>query len=367
MGRHAMSTCTLPELESFADWIQATDDHAQHHLDLLSRVERALDGAATASPAERAGLAQKVERWRYQQLNEHAGALKPQDEALIDALDGVARQLAGRGHLAPRRPRHAVHDPGLDTDSIRQACAAIDPSYPLSPLIERATQLTQQHFPGVPRMDSERAARRRIMLYAPVYVSSDCVNYCLYCGFRYPLQIARRHLTAEESLDQARILRQRGFRHILIVGGEFPSQTTPAYYREIIAALAADGFEPSIEIAPQTTDTYAELVAAGVSGLTLYQETYDERLYAKYHIRGPKSSYHWRLETHDRAAEAGMPRLGLGILLGLADPRPTCWPCCGTRCIWQTDFRIGPWRSACRGFTKPRRVSRSPFPFPTTI
>ena len=55
-----MSTCTLPELESLADWIQATDDHAQHHLDLLSRVVRALDTAAAASSAERASLAQKA-------------------------------------------------------------------------------------------------------------------------------------------------------------------------------------------------------------------------------------------------------------------------------------------------------------------
>jgi len=316
-----MSTCTLPELEAFADWIQATDDHAQHHLDLLSRVERALDTSAAASPAERASLAQKVERWRYQHLNEHAGALTPQDEAFVDTLDGVARQLAGRGRLAPRRTRHAVRDPGLDTDSIREACAAIDPAYPLAPLTDRARQLTQQHFPGTPQAGSELTVRHRILLYAPVYVSSDCVNYCLYCGFRYPLGIVRRHLSVEESLDQARILRGRGFRNILVVGGEFPSLTTPAYYREIIGSLAADGFEPSIEIAPQTTDAYAELVAAGACGLTLYQETYDERLYAKYHIRGPKSSYHWRLEGHDRAAEAGMPRLGLGILLGLADPR----------------------------------------------
>lgn len=316
-----MSTHTPPELESLADWIQATDDHAQHHLDLLSRVARALDTSAAASPAERAGLAQKVERWRYQHLNEHAGALTPQDETLVDALDGAARQLAGRGPPTPRRTRHAVHDPGLDTDSIREACAAIDPAYPLASLTERARELTEQHFPGTPQRDSEPAARHRILLYAPVYVSSDCVNFCLYCGFRYPLEIVRRHLSVEESLDQARILRGRGFRNILIVGGEFPSQTTPAYYGEIIRSLAADGFEPGIEIAPQTTEAYAELAAAGACGVTLYQETYDERLYAKYHIRGPKSSYHWRLEAHDRAAEAGMPRLGLGILLGLAEPR----------------------------------------------
>ncbi|NLF68652.1 MAG: radical SAM protein [Candidatus Anammoximicrobium sp.] len=316
-----MSSRTPPKLESFAGWIQATDDHAPHHLNLLAHVGQAWDDAGDGSSVVRSSLARKVERWRYQHLKEHAGRLTPQDEAFVDALDGAARQLAGRAPLKSRRTRHAVRDPAVDTDSIREACAALDTAFPLDRLTETARQLTQQHFPGIPAPRIQRAARHRILLYAPLYVSSDCVNYCLYCGFRYPLGIVRRHLSVAESLDQARILRGRGFRRILVVGGEFPSLTTPAYYREITRSLAADGFEPNIESAPQTTETYAELVAAGARGVNLYQETYDERLYAKYHVRGPKSAYHWRLETHDRAAEAGMPRLGLGILLGLADPR----------------------------------------------
>jgi 2-iminoacetate synthase len=108
---------------------------------------------------------------------------------------------------------------------------------------------------------------------------------------------------------------------LLIVGGDFPSLTTTDYYATIIRGLVREGIEPAIEIAPQSTGSYTELVSAGACGLTLYQETYNQRLYAQYHVRGPKASYHWRLESHDRAAEAGMARLGLGILLGLADPR----------------------------------------------
>jgi 2-iminoacetate synthase len=118
-----------------------------------------------------------------------------------------------------------------------------------------------------------------------------------------------------------RILRDRGFRHLLVVGGDFPSRTTTEFYAEILRVLVRDEIEPAIEIAPQSTQSYAELADAGACGLTLYQETYNQELYARYHIRGPKSSYHQRLESHDRAAEAGMQRLGLGILLGLADAR----------------------------------------------
>ena len=68
-------------------------------------------------------------------------------------------------------------------------------------------------------------------------------------------------------------------------------------------------------------DEYAKLFAAGIDGVTLYQETYDRPTYAKYHVKGPKSDYDHRLESHDRTASAGMRRIGLGVLLGLADWR----------------------------------------------
>jgi 2-iminoacetate synthase len=159
-----------------------------------------------------------------------------------------------------------------------------------------------------------------MLLYAPLYVSSQCVNFCTYCGFRYPLEISRRQLALEEAESQARLLCEHGFEHLLVVGGDFPSMTTTEYYVEIVRGLVKLGVAPAVEIASQSTESYAALVDAGVCGLTLYQETYDPRLYRKYHVRGPKANYHWRLEAHDRAAEAGVGRLGLGILLGLADP-----------------------------------------------
>jgi 2-iminoacetate synthase len=188
-------------------------------------------------------------------------------------------------------------------------------------MVRRAIRLTKENFGVFDPNESAEVAKRRMLLYAPLYVSSECVNYCRYCGFRYPQDIVRKHLTADQAVAQARILRERGFRHLLVVGGDFPSRTTTDYYGEIIRALVREEIDPGIEIAPQSVGSYAQLVAAGVCGLTLYQETYDEQLYSEYHIRGPKSSYHWRLESHDRAAEAGMPRLGLGVLLGLADAR----------------------------------------------
>ena len=160
-----------------------------------------------------------------------------------------------------------------------------------------------------------------MLLYAPLYLSNHCINHCTYCGFRHPQQIERIHLNFEQGKAEADILIGRGFRHILVLGGDFPRLTTPEYYAETIRYLSSQGVAAAVEIAPLTTAGYAKLVEAGACGVTLYQETYDQERYAEYHPRGTKAAYDWRFEGLDRAAEAGMRRLGLGVLLGLAEPR----------------------------------------------
>lgn len=314
-----MATGAPLQLNSFVHWIRETDAHAAHHVSLLERAEHALDQPSDVDPPTRRVLAGKIERWRYQHLKERAGQLTAQDESFAVALDLAAKQLAVRGIERPRLTRRAVGDAALDNPAWEEALAAIEPDYPLDRLTQRAANLTCEHFSSG---DTERGSgRRRMLLYAPLYVSSECINYCAYCGFRYPLDIARKHLSLAEATEQVRLLKRRGLQNLLVVGGDFPSRTTTDYYTDLIKLLTREGMDSAIEIAPQSTESYAQLVEAGVRGLTLYQETYDETLYARYHARGPKSSYDWRLEAHDRAAEAGMDRLGLGVLLGLAKPR----------------------------------------------
>jgi len=160
-----------------------------------------------------------------------------------------------------------------------------------------------------------------MLLYAPLYLSSYCVNHCVYCGFRYQESIERRHLSFAEAEQQADILQDQGFRHILLVAGDFPALVTTDYLCEIISSLASRGLEVAVEIAPQSTAGYTALAEAGACGVTLYQETYDRRLYQLYHPRGTKADYDWRLEGLERAAGGGFETLGLGFLLGLADPR----------------------------------------------
>jgi 2-iminoacetate synthase len=309
------------KLFAFSEWIRATDEHASHHLELLKGAQDLLQQPGSGCEGERRAMAGKLERWRYQHLNEHGRQLSQQGAALVDALDKTAKILRDESESPARRSRQAIRDSNYDLATFRDALQAIGGARPLDEVVQRAAKLTARDFADQGQQDSQPESRRAVLLYAPLYVSSECVNWCTYCGFRYPLAIPRKHLTVDQCLQQARLLRDRGFRHLLLVGGDFPSHTTPEYYAEIVRALVCEGLEPSIEIAPQTVDGYRQLVRAGALGVTLYQETYDESRYSTYHVRGPKSSYAWRLEAHDRAAEAGMPRLGLGVLLGLADPR----------------------------------------------
>jgi len=162
---------------------------------------------------------------------------------------------------------------------------------------------------------------RTILLYAPIYLSNECHNGCLYCGFAVHNKVPRRTLNLDEVEQEARILHNSGFRHILLLSGEAPGLIG----NDFIAA-AAKRIRPffssiGIEVYPMETTGYKEMVDAGIDALTIYQETYDPELYAQLHPSGRKRNYRFRLETPERAGEAGLRRIGIGFLLGLGDFR----------------------------------------------
>ena len=179
----------------------------------------------------------------------------------------------------------------------------------LEELARRSHALTRQRF------------GRTIQLYAPLYVSNECVETCTYCSFARANPIPRRTLTVEEAVAEARLLLDRGFRHLLIVSGEHPRHVSPEYLSEVLGALASEVPSLSVEVQPQTEEVYRRWTSAGAEGLVVYQETYDRDVYATVHLAGKKKNFDWRLATPERGAEAGMKRLGIGALLGLADWR----------------------------------------------
>jgi len=160
---------------------------------------------------------------------------------------------------------------------------------------------------------------RTIHLFAPLYLSNECVSSCTYCGFAAENEIARRTLATTEVLSEAVELRSRGFRHLLLVAGEHARIVSKDYLVDCVRVLAPHIPSLSVEVQVWDTATYRRLVEAGCEGLVVYQETYDRDTYAAVHLKGKKRNYDWRLAAPDRGAEAGMRKLGIGALLGLHD------------------------------------------------
>lgn len=169
---------------------------------------------------------------------------------------------------------------------------------------------------------------RRMILFAPLYWSSRCVNACLYCGFRNDNpSAARKVLGVEEVVKEARVLASRGYRRVLLESGEDPATNTIERACEIMRGLYAlkdDAGRQCIDrvnvnIAATTTENYRKLAEAGVGTYNLFQETYHRPTYERVHARGPKHDYVRQITAHDRAYEAGIGDVGLGVLWGLHD------------------------------------------------
>src|SRR5581483_1171209 len=158
---------------------------------------------------------------------------------------------------------------------------------------------------------------RTVHLFAPLYLSNECVSVCSYCGFSAGNEIARRTLDVREVEAEARCLVDRGFRHVLLVAGEHARIVSKDYLLRCVQAIAPVVPALSVEVQVWDTATYRRLVDAGCDGLIVYQEAYDRQTYAAVHRKGKKRNYEWRLAAPDRGAEAGMRRLGIGALLGL--------------------------------------------------
>ncbi|MEJ2199403.1 MAG: 2-iminoacetate synthase ThiH [Desulfuromonadaceae bacterium] len=179
----------------------------------------------------------------------------------------------------------------------------------LEQLAARANRLTLQRF------------GKNILLYAPLYLSNFCSNGCLYCGFSASNRVPRRTLNLDEVEAEARVLHEIGFRHILLVTGEAPQVVDNDYLAACVRRIRPLFSSIAIEVYPMETAGYQEMVAAGVDGLTIYQETYDRDLYAQIHPFGRKRDFNFRLLTPERGGAAGLRRIGIGFLLGLGDFR----------------------------------------------
>ncbi|SHI47210.1 tyrosine lyase ThiH [Malonomonas rubra DSM 5091] len=210
-------------------------------------------------------------------------------------------------NATPQRIEQALHRPRL---SMEDFAALLSPQLTddqLEAMANRAHKITKQRF------------GRTILLYAPLYLSNECHNGCKYCGFSADNHLPRKTLSLDEVEREAKLLRDQGFRHMLLLTGEAPEAAGIDYLETAIKTMKHHCGSVSIEVFPMDTNGYKRMVDAGVDGLTLYQETYDPDLYRQLHPYGPKSDYSYRLAAPERAGEAGMRRIGVGALLGLGD------------------------------------------------
>ncbi|MDQ2826036.1 MAG: 2-iminoacetate synthase ThiH, partial [Actinomycetota bacterium] len=187
----------------------------------------------------------------------------------------------------------------------------------LGALLSPAAAKRLEDMAGLAHAASVRRFGKVVRLFAPLYLSNECVSTCTYCGFSSGNEIARRTLSPVEVAAEARELTGRGFRHVLLVAGEHARIVSKDYLVDCVATLAPDVPSISLETQVWDTATYARLVDAGCEGLVVYQETYDRTTYAASHLKGKKRNYDWRLGAPDRGAEAGMRSLAVGALLGL--------------------------------------------------
>jgi 2-iminoacetate synthase len=172
---------------------------------------------------------------------------------------------------------------------------------------------------------SQAATQKRfgktIQFYIPLYLSNECINHCIYCGFNHENKIRRIILSDEEITNEIHIIKSMGFEHILLVTGESPKHVDIDYLEHAMQLIRPHFKQISLEIQPLSVEAYQRLQSFGLYGVYIYQETYNKSRYGCYHPAGIKKNYQWRLETPERLGQAGVHKIGLGVLLGLEDWR----------------------------------------------
>ena len=168
---------------------------------------------------------------------------------------------------------------------------------------------------------------KRIVVFAPLYVSDYCVNNCTYCGYKRDNKFTRRKLTMEEVAQEVRILEKMGHKRLALELGEDPVNANIDYTLECLDTIYKTQNENgeirrvNVNIAATTVENYEKLKEKGIGTYILFQETYHKPTYEKVHPKSLKSDYEYHLTAFDRAMEAGIDDVGAGVLFGLYEPR----------------------------------------------
>lgn len=200
----------------------------------------------------------------------------------------------------------------------------LDPAETAALLSVTDPELRQMILDGAHEL-KEKIYGNRIVLFAPLYVGNECVNDCVYCGFRISNQECHRAtLSKQQLIDETKALVETGHKRLIMVYGEHPMYS-PEYIADTVQTVYDTKYKKgeirrvNINAAPLDIEGFRTVKSAGIGTYQIFQETYNEEVYKQLHPRGPKSSFLWRLDGLDRAMLAGIDDLGIGALMGLTD------------------------------------------------
>ena len=164
----------------------------------------------------------------------------------------------------------------------------------------------------------------RIVMFAPLYLSNYCVNGCTYCPYHMKNKhIARKKLTQEEIRKEVIALQDMGHKRLALETGEDPIHSPIEYVLESIKTIYSIKHKNgairrvNVNIATTTVENYRKLKEAGIGTYILFQETYHKESYLQLHPTGPKHDYDYHTTAMDRAMQAGIDDVGIGVLFGL--------------------------------------------------
>lgn len=187
-------------------------------------------------------------------------------------------------------------------------------------LISPAASSELEEMAILSRRFTQERFGKTISMYIPMYVSNACSNGCVYCGFNHDNPFKRTILTTEQIKDECEAIKALGpFENLLIVSGEFPSLCGCDYFEKVLETCRPYFHNLSIEVQPLKSEEYHRLTRSGLNGVVCFQETYHRDAYRIYHPKGMKSIFEWRLNGYDRMGQAGVHKIGMGVLIGLED------------------------------------------------
>lgn len=203
---------------------------------------------------------------------------------------------------------------GLDRHEVAELTKTTDPTQ-LEELFETAAEVKQRIYGN------------RVVLFAPLYISNECVANCLYCGFRRDNELCqRRALSTEEVAGEVRWLIDHGYKRLLLVYGGHPKNDVERMVQDVHTVYTTRHNQGeirrvNINAAPLSYEDFTRLKPAGIGTYQVFQETYHRETYEYMHPSGPKANYDWRITVWDRCFPAGIDDMGLGVLFGLYDWR----------------------------------------------